>query len=98
MSQKTKWEKEELLKILNLTRSSLRCDLQRKLSLEKEKLVSDIDIQISELNIKRHDILKKHNFLNIEGLRYGCDLIPLHPELKTFDENTNIEKKNILNG
>lgn len=96
MTQQTRWEKEELLKILNSVRTSLRCDLQRKLSLEKEKLVSDIDKKIKGLERERRDILKKHNLLNIEGSRYGCDLTPLHPELKVFDENTNIERENIL--
>jgi hypothetical protein len=96
MSQKTKWEKEELLKILNITRSMLRCDLQRELAFKKEEYTVDINTQIKELEKKKNDILEKHNLLNIDGSRYGCDLIPLHPELKLFDENTNIERKTIL--
>ena len=60
--------------------------------------MSDIDKKITELNRERGDILKKHNLLNIEGSQYGCDLTPLHPELKVFDENTNVERENILKG
>ena len=34
MVTKTKWEKEELLKVLNENRIGLRCDLQCKLKIE----------------------------------------------------------------
>ena len=98
MSQQTKWEKEELLKILNSVRGTLRCDLHRKLSIERENLVSDINKEIKGLEKEKNDLLKEHNLLNLGGSRYGCDLIPLHPELKAFDEKTNIERKNILKG
>jgi hypothetical protein len=98
MPQQTKWEKEELLKILAMERAILRCDIHRKISIEREKLISGINTQIKDLEKERNDLLKKHNLLNIEGSRYGCDLIPLHPELKVFDENTNIERRKILEG
>ena len=98
MAQRTKWEKEELLKILNSTRGTLRCDLHRKLSSDRESLISDINKKIKGLEKEKNDLLKKHNLLNLDGSRYGCDLIPLHPELKAFDEKTNIERKNILQG
>jgi hypothetical protein len=95
MAVKTKWEKEELLKILNDDRRILRCDLQRKLKVEKANITKDIDVEIKELEKKRNAILKKHNLINIDGSNYGC---LLHPELKMFDENTNIARKQILKG
>ena len=97
MVTKTKWEKEKLLQILNETRANLRCDLQHTLKTERNNLTKDIDIQIKELEYTKLNILKKHNFLNLEGSRYGCDTIPLHPDLKAFDIKTNLERKKILN-
>lgn len=98
MVSKTKWEKEELLKILNNSRQLQRCDIQRRLKLEKENITKDINIKIKELEQEKYNILKKHNLLNIDGSKYGCDIISLHLELKVFDEKTNIERKNILRG
>jgi hypothetical protein len=98
MVTKTKWEKEELLKVLNENRIGLRCDLQRKLKIERNDLTKNIDIQIKELEHTKLNILKKYNLLNLEGSRYGCNTIPLHPKLKVFDKNTNIERKKILEG
>lgn len=98
MVTKTKWEKEELLKVLNENRIGLRCDLQRKLKIERNNLIKDIDIEIKELEHTKLNILGKHNLLNLEGSRYGCDTIPLHPELKAFDIKTNLERKKILEG
>lgn len=103
MSTKTKWEKEELLKVLNEQRPVLRCDLQRELTKKAAKLTHGISDKIERLNKQKEvlikekeEILKKNDFLNLTGSRYGCEVIPLNQELKTFDENTNIERKRIL--
>ena len=95
MVSKTKWEKEELLKLLIETRRVLRCDLQEKLHIERKELTADIDIEIKELENKKNNLLVQHGLMNIEGSRYGCD-VSLHPELKVFDENTIMERKRIL--
>ena len=83
----------------------MRCDLHNKLSSEKKKLTADIDKtveglnnEVKGLNKEREDILKKHNLLNLNGSEYRCYVASLHPDLKVFDENTNIARKRILGG
>ena len=103
MTKTTKWEKGELLKVVNEQRQVLRCDLQRELTKKAEKLTQGISDKIELLNKQKEvlikekeEMLKKNDFLNLTGSRYGCDVITLNQELKTFDENTNIERKRIL--
>ena len=108
MSQKSR---DELIEMLRVERSVLRCAISKELHAEAKPIrapfdaiikglqcdIKEFESQINGVSSERHDALSELNLLEFDEYdRYNsCKASDLHPRLKDFDAESNILKKEI---